>query len=90
MTKAPPPCARNAPVTSDWCQVRAGDRPERGDDAHFSRHQPAVITATMGNRSSASGRSMVVPMVTKNRDRNSPLNAELADDVMRVRRPSEH
>ena len=76
MTKAnSPPCARNAPVTSDSRQVRPVTGPSAVMTPIFPAISPAVITATMGNRSSASGRSMVVPMVTKNRDRNSPLNA---------------
>ena len=70
-----PPCAKNAPATSDSRQVRPVIGPSAVITPILPAIRPAVITATMGNRSSASGRSIVVPMVTKKSDRNKPLNA---------------
>mmetsp|Transcript_4336 Transcript_4336/g.19551 ORF Transcript_4336/g.19551 Transcript_4336/m.19551 type:complete len:344 (-) Transcript_4336:973-2004(-) len=70
-----PPCDRNAPATSASRHVSPVSGPSAVIVASLPAMSPAVISVTMGNRSLASGTSIVVPMVTKKRLRNKPLNA---------------
>mmetsp|Transcript_3340 Transcript_3340/g.11216 ORF Transcript_3340/g.11216 Transcript_3340/m.11216 type:complete len:264 (-) Transcript_3340:1068-1859(-) len=76
ITKAnSPPCDMNAPATKASRHVSPVNGPSAVTTPVLTTMSVSVIVATMGNMSIASGRSMVVPMVTKKSDKNKPLNA---------------